>query len=464
MRETEVDKKHWSRPNIKQVRSGSINTYGKKRNLQWQDNIEGISIKSLIKDYGSPLFVLSEKRLRHNIRSLKRAFSSRYPHVLFGWSYKTNYLGAVCNILHQEGATAEVVSTFEYHKARKLGVPGDQILFNGPAKNRDILKQAITEKASIHIDHFDELHLIEDIVNQRQEITNIGIRLNLDTGVTEHWHRFGFNIESGQALDAVRRITKNPLLKLTGLHSHLGTFIVDTRAYEVQIKKMCDFMHVVEDTTECHIEYIDIGGGFASMNQLQGIYLPPEKTVPSVDQYADTICNTLLEETQDRTSSGIQRPLLVLETGRAVVDDAEVLLSSVLANKLLPDGRRAVVVDAGINLLFTSFWYNHTITPTRSFVDEPEETMLYGPLCMNIDVVRHSVHLPPLKVGDTVMVSPVGAYNNTQWLQFIEYRPNVVMVHEDNQVSVIRHAENLEYIDRQERIPQHLANPFLNKP
>jgi diaminopimelate decarboxylase len=126
----------------------------------------------------------------------------------------------------------------------------------------------------------------------------------------------------------------------------------------------------------------------------------------------------------------------------------------------LPDGRASYVMDAGVNLLFTAFWYNHRVKPTRPLQGIPEETVLYGPLCMNIDIIRQSISLPPLSVDDRLVISPVGAYNNTQWMQFIEYRPAVVMVHENAQVSVIRKAENLNDINGFESLPAHLNGQF----
>jgi diaminopimelate decarboxylase len=167
----------------------------------------------------------------------------------------------------------------------------------------------------------------------------------------------------------------------------------------------------------------------------------------------------LLEATYARVASGRKLPKLVLETGRAVVDDAESLIMTVVANKKLPDGRRGVIVDAGVNLLFTAFWYNHQITPERELTGAPEETVIYGPLCMNIDVIRSSILLPPLHTGDRLIVSPAGAYNNTQWMQFIEYRPNVVMIHPDGSRSVIREAESFDTVNALERLPEHLALP-----
>ena len=458
--QTQTAKKPWLKPTITPLRTGTINKFGAMRHELWRDNIDGVAITDMLEQYGSPLFILSEKRLRENARRLQRSFSSRYPNVLFGWSYKTNYLGAVCNVFHQEGACAEVVSEFEYQRARSLGVPGHCILFNGPHKSRKILEQAVAEGAHIHIDHLDELYLLEDIAHEADKEVPVTIRLNFDTGYTEPWSRFGFNVESGQAMDVAWRIASSRSLKLTGLHSHIGTFVLETEAYRAQVQIMCDFMQAVEAKTQCEIGYLDIGGGFASLNSLQGIYLPPEQVVPSIEQYAEAICDVLLEATHERVAQGRKRPTLVLETGRAMVDDAEVLISSVIANKRLVDGRRGVVLNAGVNLLFTAFWYNHDVTPIRQLDGKPEETVLYGPLCMNIDVMRQSIMMQPLKVGDSLLFSPVGAYNNTQWLQFIEYRPNVVMVGMDKEVSLVRAEENLEVVTAQEQLPTHLQSAY----
>jgi diaminopimelate decarboxylase len=457
---TTAARKPWVKPSIVMHRSGLVNKFGSVQRSVWRDDVDGILVADLLSEYGSPLFVISERKLRDNARRLSHAFSTRYPSVTHSWSYKTNYLGAVCNALHQEGAWAEVVSAFEYQKARSLGVPGSRIVFNGPHKTRTILELALSEGAHIQIDHLDELYTIEAIAKQTGRVAEVAIRLNFETGYTPNWARFGFNVESGQAMDAAWRIANSEHLALTGLHSHIGTFVLDHRAYGAQARIMGAFMNDVERKTGAEIETIDIGGGFASQNALQGIYLPPEQVVPSFDQYAEEICAPLLEASYERTARGRSLPRLILETGRAVVDDAGTLVTSVVANKKMPDGRRCVIVDAGVNVLFTAFWYNHRVTPTRELTGAPEETVVYGPLCMNIDVIRNSILLPPVKVGDTFLLTPAGAYNNTQWMQFIEYRPNVVMIHPDESTSVIRAAETLEDIGRAERLPPHLESAF----
>ena len=452
-------RKPWTAPTIR-LHGGGLNKFGAARHHLTTESIDGMPVAELIARFGSPLFVISEKRLRENARRLKRAFATRWPRVINAWSYKTNYLGAVCNTLHQEGYWAEVVSAFEYEKARALGVPGNRIVFNGPYKPRAALERAAAEGARIHLDSLDELYNLEEVARKLGKIVPVAIRLNFDTGYTDPWNRFGFNLEAGQALDAARRVASSTHLKLVGLHSHIGTFVTDPRGYAAAVRILTAFMDTVESQSGTVIEYIDIGGGFASKNALQGVYLPPEQLVPSPEQYAEAVCDALMAGTREREARGLPRPTLILETGRAVVDDAESLVASVVANKRLPDGRCGVVLDAGVNLLFTAFWYNHDVRPVRRPDGIAEETVLYGPMCMNIDVMRQSIQIPPLVVGDLLVFNPVGAYNNTQWLQFIEYRPNVVMLMENGAVEVVREREDLAVVIAQERLPASLSRPF----
>lgn len=108
--------------------------------------------------------------------------------------------------------------------------------------------------------------------------------------------------------------------------------------------------------------------------------------------------------------------------------------------------------------MFTSFWYDHKITPAQAFTHYSEPTVVFGPLCMNIDVIRESADLPLLNKGDKLVIQSVGAYNMTQWMQFITYRPNVVLIDENSTVHLIRHGDNLETFKNKEVVPEHLSN------
>jgi diaminopimelate decarboxylase len=114
----------FERPLIKKINAGMPSKFGLKPTIKPIEKIDGIVVADLLEKYGSPLFVISEQTIRETYREAKQAFETRYPKVQFAWSYKTNYLNAVCKIFHQEGAWAEVVSGMEYDKALQNGVPG----------------------------------------------------------------------------------------------------------------------------------------------------------------------------------------------------------------------------------------------------------------------------------------------------------------------------------------------------
>jgi len=156
-------KKVYERPVIKKINEGMPNKFGTSTHLNAITEIDSVAIKDLIKEFGSPVFVLSEKTIRQTYKEAYTAFSTRYPKVQFAWSYKTNYLDAVCRVFHDEGSWAEVVSGFEYQKALKNGIPGNKIIFNGPDKSEEDLKIAIENQSLIHIDHFDELFTIIEL-------------------------------------------------------------------------------------------------------------------------------------------------------------------------------------------------------------------------------------------------------------------------------------------------------------
>lgn len=446
-------KSRYEKPVIIKLQTGFMNKFGSSplytRKIRQQ--IESVSISQLIDKFGSPLFVYSEKTLRQRYREIHHQFSTRYPQIVFGWSYKTNFLQAICATLHQEGAIAEVVSEFEYDKARKLGVGGRDIIFNGPHKSLSALEKAAREGAMINMDHLDEIYDLEKVADRLGKKLKVGLRVNMDTGIHPQWSRFGLNLESGQAMDAVKRMVSGGKLLLNGLHSHIGTFILEPSAYAVEVEKMVRFGYEVEDNFGFKMEYIDIGGGLPSVIKLKGTYLPPDVGIPPLENYAEQISNALYKHLRPGDF-----PKLILEAGRSIVDESGYLITTVFATKRLPDGRKAYIVDAGVNVLFTSFWYKFNVEIDREVQGLNEPSVIYGPLCMNIDVVDEGSLLPPLERGTRLIFSPVGAYNNTQWMQFIEYRPNVVMIGEDGSAEVIREAEELSDIEHRERLPERL--------
>jgi diaminopimelate decarboxylase len=223
-------------------------------------------------------------------------------------------------------------------------------------------------------------------------------------------------------------------------------------AYGIAAAKLAELALSLERKFNHEIRYIDMGGGFASKNTLKGAYLPGGDTNPTIDDFAEAISTALINSNFKKD----KLPMLILETGRALVDEAGYLIGTVISNKRSSTGRRNTIIDVGVNILFTAFWYDHKITPGQPFTQYSEDTCLYGPLCMNIDVIRESTNLPLLNKGDQVVIHHVGAYNMTQWMQFITLRPNVVLIDAGENPHLIRSKESLSNINSMEKLPAHL--------
>jgi diaminopimelate decarboxylase len=241
-------------------------------------------------------------------------------------------------------------------------------------------------------------------------------------------------------------------MDLVGLHCHIGTYMMTAAPYGVAATKLADLAVGLKRKYDHYVKYIDLGGGFAGKNTLKGAFLPGSDTNPTFDEYAEVITSALLNSEIDPE----HLPTLILETGRAMIDEAGYLLGTVIANKRSSTGKRTTILNIGVNILFTSFWYDHKVSPAQEFSHHTEDTVIYGPLCMNIDVIRENISLPLLNSGDNVVVHNVGAYNMTQWMQFITLRPKVVMISEEGQVNVIRKGEDMSSITDYEVLPSHL--------
>ena len=448
-----MTKKTYSKP---EITAFSLKDIFKYQKLSFQtenfDEIDGVKILELVKKYGTPLYVISEKTLRETTRRFVDTFRSFYPKTILAYSYKTNYLSTVCAIMHTEGCWAEVVSGFEYNIARDLGVSGDKIIFNGPVKLDDELIQAIENNSIINIDSFTELERIKEIARRFSKPVNVGIRVNMKLNYPP-WDKFGFNYETGQAYKACKEIMESDTLNLTGFHIHSGTFITDLSIYRNAMEALISLALRCESELNANIEYLDIGGGYASTNTLHTQFLRGEATNPTFEEYAEVTAGILsLRKDQFK-----KEPILFLEAGRAVVDPSMSLITKVMATKKFASGLKGVILDIGVNVLPTAYWYKHEmqlISPEK----RPYEMLnILGGLCMNIDVLALNAYMPSLRYGDILRVKNVGAYNFSQSMQFIYPRPPIVLI-SNGEIFTVREGENIEYIRKLEKLPPHLIN------
>lgn len=448
-----TQKEYYEKPVILRHTVGLTNKFGRNPATTPMKIIDGAHISKLIEDFGSPLYVVSEATLRKKYRDLKRAFDSLYPNAQISYSFKTNYLSAICATFKDEGAFAEVVSFFEYEIAQRLNYSGEQIIFNGPDKSKEHLEVAVDSGSIINVDSLEEIALLEEIAKEKDKIIEIGIRLNMELNYPP-WSRFGFNYENGQAYEAVKRAEINGLLKVVGLMTHAGTYVDDVTIYQKMAIKYIEFYQAIHEKLGVTLKNIDIGGGFATINTLHQSWLPGTQTCPSFDEYAKAVCPILLA---GFARIGVTPPRLFMEPGRALVDEAMHLIATVISIKRLTTGEKGLVVDAGVNLLSSNQWYRYEFAVAQECGTIVENTNVFGNLCMNIDVLRSAVPLPALHRGDRIVVKNIGAYNFSQSLQFIQFRPAIVMVRLNGDIDLIRKRENTDYLLKLEAVPKDLS-------
>ena len=464
-----MKKRKYEAPNIELIQ---ISTIGKHSilNMGTSSVFEEVDdVEKLLNKYDSPLFLLSEKKLRSKYNEFKDAFTEEGIETIIGYSYKTNYLPALCSILKQEGAWAEVVADMEYKLARSLNIPGSRIIFNGCYKTETELNKAVSEDALINIDSFNELELLDRVAGSLGKKARTGIRINFVMG-NMPWTKFGFNYESGEAKEALEKISKKKNIKFEAIHNHSGTFNVDPKMYSKSTRIIIELAEYAKKLG-LNTKIIDVGGGFPSSNKLKPQYDIPggsKYNENTLQQFSSAIMNHL-KKAKHLFNKG--KPILILEPGRAIVDEAMQLISKVVSKKKDANGNDSIVMDAGVNILPTAYWYdfepklanklngsnnnlNGKTKKNGSNYNGPVK--MYGPLCMQIDSINESVNLPSVELGDVIVFSNVGAYNLTQSMQFIQTRPAVVLLG-PNGVELIRRKETWRDIFKLDTLPKRLV-------
>lgn len=413
--------------------------------------------RQFAEQFGTPLFIIDEAGVLARLQALQGATQKRYANSLVSVSYKTNFVPGLLSLLHAEGAHAEVVSGIEYEVARNLKMPEQKIIFNGPMKLDCELVQAIEDGAIINCDHEDEIDRIEKIAKQLQTKVGIGMRVHFPNAGMP-WNRFGFPVTNGlkdaQTLALVKRIIESPNLTLSGLHSHIGTNIRDLSYFAKLGQLFNDFAFELKNEFGIELSWIDVGGGLAGIapyiEEATGENSIVEFPLPDADAYADAVITPLLPY----LTSMAKPALLIFEPGRTLFEAFGALLTSVVGRRPeANDDSAAVICDAGINTLATSYVYDF---PVKAFapVESIRQTKLFGPTCNQKDQLHSPLPLPALKSGDLLLFSGVGSYCMAFSYSFIRFRPGVALWRGGTNGEWLRKPETIKHNAELELIPE----------
>jgi diaminopimelate decarboxylase len=372
----------------------------------------------LAERFGTPLYAFDGARMEAEARAFMAAAG---PDVTVAYSMKSNPLMGLVARLHRAGCWAEVASGFEYRVARRAGVPGSQLVFNGPLKTPAELRRALAEGATVIADGTEQVRAIAALAAHAAPDARIGLRLRPPD--RERTDRFGVPARLAPAAASVLRRAG---LRLTGLHIHLGAYQLGplppagppihgvTVQYPVPVSRFAAAAARLRETAERvgGVGWLDLGGGWPAASGL--------------GPYLDAV----------REALGPDAPPLIMEPGRALIRDAGWLLTRVVARR----GPGAVVVDAGITQVPCVLWKRSPVEAAEPRDGAERPTDLFGPLCLQHDAIAREVPLRPLRVGDLVWVGQTGAYAMAQASPFIHLRPGAVLV-EGGRAALLRARE-----------------------
>ena len=436
--------------------------------------IDGTDAVTLAAEFGTPLYVFSERRIIQNTRGLRTAAESVHPRIKVCYASKANSNMSILATILRAGGDIEVNSGGELFKAQKVGFKPDQVVFNGVSKTDQEIEAALTYGIlAINVDSLWELDQIERVARRTGRRANIAIRLvpeivtrshiALQTGLLSS----KFGLSPAQVEEAfARALHASDVIDLAGIHIHLGSQTPDPHPFAAAFAEMWRFVVEFYRKTGHRLNHINIGGGLP-VNYLQdtpqsGDISERERDMLSAQLNPAEVLKSALDEAlsitgdDDRLLSDLT---VVLEPGRRIIGDTGSLLTRVCNIKARPEtGDTWLLTDAGYSLAVSMAmykWYYHLISVSRPADAHQTPYKVAGPLCDSGDVyfdLEHGRRLPNYRLlpqatepGEILALLNVGAYALDQASDYNgRPKPAVVMIKESGEVKVIRRAETYE--------------------
>lgn len=413
--------------------------------------IGGCDTVELVKEYGTPLYVLDETTIRNTIRSYVSSFNKFYDgNGMPLYASKALSCKELCRIAKEENIGLDVVSGGEIYTALQAGFPMEKVHFHGNNKTEDEIRFALKSKVGkFVVDNLYELELLNKIAGEMNIKADISFRIK--PGVDAHTHnfirtgqidsKFGFALETGEAFEAVKEALKLDNVCLKELHCHIGSQIFDIEPFVTAAEIMIDFMAKIKSELGAVISELNLGGGFGIM------YTSDDEPVP-YENYMDKVSVAVKAKCAEH---GLPVPFIYIEPGRSVVGEAGITLYTVGGKKEIPNVRTYVSIDGGMtdNIRYALYQSAYTVV-NASKADKPADEIvtIAGKCCESGDLVQEHTKVADVQVGDILAVLSTGAYNYSMASNYNRIpRPAIVMV-KDGKSRVIVKRESYEDIVR----------------
>jgi diaminopimelate decarboxylase len=409
--------------------------------------VEGVAAAALVEKFDTPLYVISEKRIRDNYNRLREALTANYDKIRIYYAIKANSNLAMLRILEKAGAYLDAVSPGEISLAFATGFTPDRIMFTGTSVRTDEIEFLIDSEVTVNIDSLSQLerHL------KLQVPKVLSVRVNPEVGAGMHSHvitagkQSKFGLWEADALKAYE-MAKKAGVESFGIQMHVGSGVLDPEPFVQALERLLDTAKQIHTEVGIEFDFIDMGGGL-------GVPYKPDEKEMDLAVFSEkglSLFKTRIED--DRLGS----PIFCVEPGRYLVADAGILLTAVNTVKTTPY-KKFIGVDAGFNTLVRPTLYGsyHSIVVANK-LNAPEEEIcdVVGPICESGDTLAKDRRMPIVQEGDLLAVLDAGAYGFSMSSQY-NARPRAAEVLVKNAAfKVVREREQLDDLVKGQRLAE----------
>ncbi len=394
--------------------------------------IGGLDTVELAAKYGTPCYVVDEDQIRANCRAYVKSIEDNYDgNGLAIYASKAFNCKAMCKIVNEEKMGLDVVSGGELYTALSVGFPAEKIYFHGNNKTLAELDEAVTAGVGrVVVDNIYELENLSKAAKKQGK--TVGVLLRIKPGIDAHTHsfimtgqidsKFGFALETGEAMEGVKAAIEAENIEFKGIHCHIGSQIFDVEPFERAAEVMIGFMADIKAETGVEVEELDLGGGF-------GIKYSSDDNPLAYSEYMAKVAGVLKDEC---VKKGVKQPFVVIEPGRSVAGSAGITLYTVGAVKTIPDIRTYVSIDGGMgdNPRYILYQSTYELVCANK-ADKPKDfkITLAGRCCESGDLIQEDALVQHVEPGDIMAVLSTGAYNYSMSSNYNRIpKPPVVMV------------------------------------
>jgi len=393
--------------------------------------IGGVDMTDLAREAGTALYVMDEATIRHQLAEYVKWTRYHWPDVDVVYAGKAFISLAMVKIVAEEDCCLLCASGGELAYAVRAGFPMDRVQMHGnnktPAELAECLDAGI---GRVVVDNFEEMERLSALAAERGAIQKVLIRVT--PGVEADTHdfimtgaedsKFGFGLNQGLAMQAVKRAIELPGIDFDGLHMHIGSQIYALHSFAKAIEVIVTFMQQIREETGVAVRMLDVGGG------LGVAYGAPDEP-STVKDFGKVVVDGIKEECEKH---GLEVPRMAVEPGRSIVANAGVTLYTVGSVKEIPGIRTYVAVDGGMSdNIRTSLYDAHYEALIANKADQPREMVatVAGKHCESGDIVVNDAPLQCPEPGDVLCVCATGAYCQSMASNYNkQVRPGVVFV------------------------------------